>query len=185
MGFDTDLQRIREQARHHMMDGAVTAAYGADRDEVCRVLNDILATEIVCALRYRANHYAALALGAHRVAEEFAEHALEEERHQAMIAERIMQLGGLPSFDPARITARAHAGYAAGETLGELLRENLIAERVAIAMYSEVVRWLGEDDPTSRRMMEEILAQEEEHADDLVDLIRRFETLAEGPTPAP
>lgn len=175
MSFQTNIEKIREQARHHMMEGAVTESYGADRDEVLRMLNDVLATEIVCALRYRNNRYVALGLGAHRVADEFLEHAMEEEEHQSMIAERITQLGGMPSFDPSTLSERSHADYSSKKTLSELLRENLVAERVAIAMYSEIVRWLGEKDPTSRRVIEEILGQEEEHADDLVDLVQRVE----------
>lgn len=175
MTFSTDMKKIHAQAREHMLDGAVTSSYGADRKEVCRVLNDTLATEIVCTLRYRNNRYVALDLGAHRIADEFLEHAAEEEQHQSMIAERITQLGGMPNFDPSGITDRAHASYCTSNNLVELLQENLVAERVAISMYSEIIRWLGNDDTTTRRMMEEILAQEEEHADDLVDLIRRVD----------
>jgi len=181
MSFEADIQKIKQQAREHMMDGAVTPSYRADREEVCRVLNDTLATEVVCTLRYRNNHYVALDLGAHRVAEEFLEHATEEEGHQAMLAERITQLGGIPDFDPSGILERAHASYTTGDDLLELLKENLVAERVAIGMYSEIVRWLGHADPTTRRMMEEILAQEEEHADDLVDLVERVKSGAISP----
>ncbi|MGE0791697.1 MAG: bacterioferritin [Sandaracinaceae bacterium] len=175
MSFETNIETIRKQAREHMMEGAVTASYGANREEVCKVLNDMLATEIVCALRYRNNHYVALGLGAHRAADELLEHAAEEESHRSMIAERITQLGGMPNFDPSTLAKRSHAEYSSKASLGEILRENLVAERVAVAMYSEIVRWLGDADPTSRRLVEQVLAQEEEHADDLVDLIQRVE----------
>jgi bacterioferritin len=176
MNFAETIEGIRERVREETLRGAVTPAYKANVEKVCAVLNEVLATEIVCALRYHNNRFVALQNGDHRVAEEFAEHAREEEQHQHQVAERISQLGGTPDFDPRQIVDRAHAAYTTSNYLRELLQENLVAERIAVATYSEIIRWLGDDDPTTRRMMEDILAQEEEHADDLVDLIRSVDS---------
>jgi bacterioferritin len=151
--------------------GAVTDGYRADREMVVRLLNEALATEIVCVLRYRRHHYMANGIHATAVAEEFMKHSQEEQAHADQIAERIVQLGGAPDFDPAGLSTRSHSEYVAAEELVEMIRENLVAERVAIESYGEIIRYLGEGDPTSRRLMEEILAVEEEHADDMKTLL--------------
>lgn len=169
--FRLDLENIKQRAREHMSEGAVTSTYGADREAVIRVLNEALATEIVCNLRYRNNALVAQGINAEAIAAEFNEHAAEEQVHADKIATRIVQLGGEPNMDPATLTSRAHADYKTSRNLRELLRENLIAERVAISTYSEIVRWLGEGDPTTRRLMEWVLEQEEEHADDLASML--------------
>lgn len=166
-----DLASIKSKAREHILEGAVTENYAGDREAVLKMLNDILATELVCNLRYRNNALVAQGIHAGAVAAEFTEHAGQEQAHADMIANRIMQLGGEPNMDPATLTTRSHADYKTSRNIKELLRENLIAERVAIDTYSEIVRWLGEDDPTTRRMIEQILEQEEEHADDLASLL--------------
>ena len=173
--FKTDLESIRRRAREHMEDGAVTGAYRADREQVIAVLNEILATEIVCVLRYKYHYYMASGIHGETAAGEFLEHANEEMQHVDWVAERITQLGGRPNFNPAGIETRAHAEYAEGESLVDMIKENLIAERVAIETYSEVLRWLGDDDPTTRRLMEQILEQEEEHADDMKTLMENLE----------
>ncbi len=167
----TDVQKLRENARRHIEEGAVTENYRADREKVLQLLNEALATEIVCVLRYRHDHFVARGLKAKIAAEEFLEHANEELSHADMICERIVQLGGEPDLNPATITGRSHAEYRLGKTLEEMVRENLVAERIAIDSYREMVQYLGDRDPTTRRMMEEILATEEEHADDLADLL--------------
>ena len=153
--------------------GAVTDGYKADLTTVLRVLNEALATEIVCVLRYKRHQYMASGLAAQSVADEFAEHAKEEQKHADQIAERITQLGGAPDFNPANLLSRSHSEYVEGTTLVEMIQEDLVAERVAIESYGEMIRFLGHDDPTSRRMMEEILAKEEEHAEDMKTLIDR------------
>ncbi len=171
--FRLDLEAIRTRAREHMQDGAVTSEYGADRQQVIRVLNAVLATEIVCNLRYRNNYHVARGIHAEAIASEFKEHAEQENEHVEMVAGRIAQLGGLPDMNPKTLTERAHAEYITSDSMRELLRENLVAERIAIATYSEIVRWLGDRDPTTRRLIEEILAVEEEHADDLASLLEK------------
>jgi len=169
--FRLDLENIKRRAREHMSEGAVTDTYGADREQVIKVLNEALATEIVCNLRYRNNALVAAGLNAEAAATEFTEHAAEEQVHADKIAARIVQLGGEPNMDPATLTARSHADYTTSRNLRDLLKENLIAERVAISTYGEIVRWLGDTDPTTRRLMEWVLEQEEEHADDLASLL--------------
>jgi bacterioferritin len=171
--FQLDLEAIRNRAREHMLQGAVMPSYGHDRQEVLKVLNEVLATEIVCTLRYRNNALVAGGIQADAVAEEFATHAAEEQGHADLVARRIVQLGGEPDMNPATLMTRSHADYKTSSQLQELIRENLIAERVAVATYSEIVRWLGDGDPTTRRIMEELLAKEEEHADDLAGLLAR------------
>jgi bacterioferritin len=166
-----DLDSIKNKARQHILQGAVTENYSADREAVVKVLNDLLATELVCNLRYRNNALVAQGSQAEAVAAEFTEHARQEQDHADRLATRIVQLGGEPNMDPSTLTARSHADYKTSRDIKELLRENLIAERVAIDTYAEVIRWLGEDDPTSRRLIEQILEQEEEHADDLASLL--------------
>ncbi len=172
--FQTDVEAIRRRAREHMEQGAVTGAYHADRARVIEVLNEVLATEIVCTLRYKNHYYMASGIHAEPVAQEFLEHAVEEEQHADVVARRIIQLGGVPNLDPAGLSERSHAEYTQGGSLEDMIREDLVAERIAIETYLEIARWLGEDDPTTRRLIETILAKEEEHADDLVSLLDRL-----------
>ena len=169
--FRADMELIRRRAREKMDQGAVTSAYLADRDQVISVLNEVLATEIVCTLRYKNHYFMARGVHGDSIAEEFLEHAREEEVHADQVAKRITQLGGVPNLNPEGLATRSHAEYKETTDLDEMIREDLAAERVAIATYSEIIRWLGDDDPTTRRMMEEILAKEEEHADDLSNLL--------------
>jgi bacterioferritin len=169
--FLSDIKTLRERARQHIEKGAVTAGYRADRETVIKVLNEALATEIVCVLRYKRHYFMAKGIHAEGVAAEFLQHANEEQGHADQIAGRIVQLGGEPDFDPAGLTTRSHAEYVAGDTLVEMIKEDLVAERIAIDSYREIIQYLGSDDPTTRRLMEEILAVEEEHADDLVSLL--------------
>lgn len=166
-----DVATLRENASHNIEDGAVTEGYSADREKVLQLLNEALATEIVCVLRYRRHYFMARGIRARIAAEEFMEHATEELSHADRIAERIVQLGGEPNFDPQGMLERSHSQYTAGKKLDDMIRENLIAERIAIDSYRGMVQLLGDSDPTTRRMMEEILASEEEHADDLADLL--------------
>jgi bacterioferritin len=169
--FVTDVKAIRQRAREHIAEGAVTAGYKADRETVLKLLNDALATEIVCTLRYRRHYFMAKGIYSKSVADEFMEHSNEEQGHADQLAERIVQLGGEPNFSPQGLLDRSHAEYVEGTTLEDMIREDLIAERVAIDSYREIVEYLGDRDPTSRRVMESILAVEEEHADDMADLL--------------
>ena len=173
--FKTDLEAIRARARAKMTDGAVTGAYKADLEQVIGVLNEVLATEIVCILRYKNHYYMATGINAPTVAAEFLEHANEEQMHADWIAQRITQLGGVPNFDPKGLATRSHAEYVEGESLPDMIREDLVAERIAIETYSEIIRWLKDNDPTTRRIMEDILKMEEEHADDLASLLELVE----------
>ena len=170
----TDVQTLRKQARAHIDRGPVTEAYGADRDRVVAVLNQALATELVCVLRYKRHYYMAEGINSGPVAAEFLEHAKEEQEHADLIAARIVQLGGEPDFDPATLVGRSHAEYVPGNSLVDMIREDLVAERIAIASYEEIARWLGDGDITSRRMIEGILAVEEEHADDLLNFLKQM-----------
>jgi bacterioferritin len=172
--FLSDIETIRARARKEIDKGPVTAAYGADVSRVIQVLNDALATELVCVLRYKNHYYAATGLSAEPVAAEFAQHASEEQDHADRIAARIAQLGGEPDFDPQTLTARSHSEYRTSADLLEMIREDLVAERVAIASYTEIVNWLGSGDPTSRRLIESILEVEEEHADDLLGFLQKM-----------
>jgi len=169
--FLSDIQTLRKRAREHIAQGAVTPGYHADRDVVIRLLNEALATEIICTLRYKRHYHMAKGIHAESVAAEFIEHATEEQQHADQIAERITQLGGAPDYSPDGLASRSHAEYVEGDTLEEMIKEDLIAERIAIDSYREIVNYLGQDDSTSRRLMEEILAKEEEHADDLAKLL--------------
>jgi bacterioferritin len=173
--FLSDITEIRRRARQHIEDGAVTDAYKGDRKVVLRVLNEALATEIVCVLRYKRHHYMAKGIHSQAVAEEFLEHAAEEQEHADLIAERIVQLDGEPNFNPEGLLTRSHSEYVEGESLVDMIREDLIAERIAVESYSEIIRYLADNDPTSRRLMESILAKEEEHAEDMSTLL---ETIA-------
>ncbi len=165
--FISDIQALRDRARQHIENGAVTETYAADLETVVRLLNEALATEIVCVLRYKRHYYMASGIHAQAVADEFLEHAGEEQEHADMIAQRITQLGGEPNFDPQGLRTRSHSEYVEGTTLIDMIREDLVAERIAIESYGEIVRYLGTKDPTTRRLMEQILAKEEEHAEDL------------------
>jgi len=173
--FVADIQAIRQRAREKMCDGAITSAYKADRERVIEVLNEVLATEIVCTLRYKNHYFSARGMNKESVAAEFLQHAAEEQQHADLVCERITQLGGDPNLNPAGLATRSHSEYKGGSSLAELVREDLVAERIAVESYSEIVRWLGNDDPTSRRMMETILATEEEHANDMLDLIDQMD----------
>ena len=172
--FLTDIKTLRERARKHIENGAVTEGYNADRDTVVKLLNEALATEIVCVLRYKRHYFMATGIHAESVAAEFLQHATDEQGHADQIAQRIVQLGGEPNFSPEGLLTRSHAEYVEGETLNEMITEDLVAERIAIDSYREMINYLGNNDPTTRRMMEGILAMEEEHADDLVNLLEEF-----------
>ena len=172
--FLTDIKTLRERARQHIENGAVTAGYSADRETVIKLLNEALATEIVCVLRYRRHYFMAAGINAESVAAEFLQHSNEEQGHADQIAQRIVQLKGEPNLNPDGLLTRSHAEYAEGETLTDMIKEDLVADRIAIDSYSEMITYFGNDDPTSRRMMEEILAVEEEHADDLVTLLEKM-----------
>lgn len=167
----TDVKTLRENARRDIEEGAVTHQYGADREKVLELLNEALATELVCTLRYRHDYFMARGIDSKAAADEFLEHAAQELEHADRIAERIVQLGGEPKMDPTQLAARSHSEYRTGRTTQEAIRENLVAERIAIDSYREMVQYLGDADPTTRRMLEEILAVEEEHADDLAELL--------------
>jgi len=171
--FSIDVAAIRDRARQKMERGPVTEFYGTDPDKVVEILNEVLATEIVCWMRYSRHAISATGINRAQVAAEFTEHAEEERGHAMRAAERISQLGGDPDFDPATLAARAHTSYETfdDDDLEGMLRENLAAERIVIATYQEIIRWLGDSDVTTRRMLEEILAEEEEHADDILDLL--------------
>lgn len=172
--FLTDVMTLRERARRHIEQGAVTEGYTADRETVIKLLNEALATEIVCVLRYKRHYFMATGIHAESVAAEFLQHANDEQGHADQIAQRIVQLGGEPDFSPEGLLTRSHAEYIEGDSLVEMIKEDLVAERIAIDSYRDMIRYLGNDDPTSRRMMEGILAVEEEHADDLVSLLEDF-----------
>ena len=172
--FLTDIQTLRERARQHIENGAVTEGYKADRETVVKLLNEALATEIVCVLRYKRHYFMASGIHAEGVAAEFLEHANDEQGHADQIAQRIVQLQGEPNFNPEGLLTRSHAQYVEGTTLTDMIKEDLVAERIAIDSYREMITYFGNDDPTSRRMLEGILAVEEEHADDLVSLLENM-----------
>jgi bacterioferritin len=151
--------------------GAVTSGYKADRETVIKILNDVVATEIVCVLRYKRHYYMAAGIHAQSVAQEFLEHATEEQGHADLAAQRIVQLGGEPDLNPAGLAMRSHSQYMEGGSLVEMIQENLVAERIAVESYGEIIRYLGSDDPTTRIMIETILAKEEEHAEDMKTLL--------------
>ncbi|HEX5483092.1 MAG TPA: ferritin-like domain-containing protein [Terriglobia bacterium] len=169
--FLSDIQAIRQRARQHIEKGAITSGYKGDPETTVRILNEALATELVCVLRYKRHYYMAKGIHSQAVSQEFLEHAAEEQGHADKIAERIVQLDGEPDFNPEGMSSRSHSEYVEGGTLVDMIREDLVAERVAIESYSEMIRYLADNDPTSRRLMEEILANEEEHAEDLNTLL--------------
>ncbi len=172
--FLTDIKTLRERARQHMENGAVTEGYRADRETVIKLLNEALATEIVCTLRYRRHYFMASGINSESVAQEFLQHANEEQGHADQLAQRIVQLQGEPNFNPEGLLTRSHAEYVEGTTLVDMIKEDLVAERIAIDSYREMITYFGNQDPTSRRMMEGILAVEEEHADDLVNMLQKM-----------
>jgi bacterioferritin len=167
----SDSATLRRRARQDVGSGAVTPGYEADRETVLRLLNEALATELVCTLRYRRHYFMATGLEAESVREEFLEHAQEELEHAHRIAARIVQLDGEPDFDPRRLAERSYAEYVAADSLESMMREDLVAERIAIDSYREMIGYIGSRDPTTRRLLEEVLANEEEHAEDLVSLL--------------
>ena len=170
-GFIENIDAIRKRARQQIEKGAVTDTYRADRNAIVSLLNDALATEIMCVLRYKRHYFMATGLNARSVAAEFLEHANDEQAHADTLAARIVQLGGEPDFSPAQLADRSHSEYVAGKSLREMMREDLIAERIAIDTYGQIIRYIGDDDPTTRHMLEQILANEEEHADDLATML--------------
>jgi bacterioferritin len=172
--FQADIEAIRNEARRHIEQGPITDTYGADRSRVIDVLNQVLATELVCVLRYKRHYYMASGINAGPVAAEFLQHANDEQGHVDQVATRITQLQGEPDFDPRGLAERSHSEYDTKTTLLDMVREDLVAERIAIASYQEIVRWLGNDDPTTRSLMEQILAVEEEHADDLLNILQEL-----------
>jgi bacterioferritin len=172
--FLTDIRTLRQRARQHIEQGAVTPGYQANREAVIKLLNEALATELVCVLRYKRHYFMASGINAQSVAQEFLQHTNEEQLHADQIAQRIVQLGGAPNFSPDGLATRSHSEYVEGESLIDMIKEDLVAERVAIDSYREMINYLGNDDPTTRRLMEAILATEEEHADDLVNLLERL-----------
>lgn len=173
--FLTDIKTLRERARKEIKQGAVTPGYRADRKTVIKILNGALATEIVCVLRYKRHFYMASGINAQSVAQEFLQHANEEQTHADQIAQRIVQLGGEPNLSPEGLLSRSHSEYVEGKDLIDMIKEDLVAERIAIDSYREMITYLGSDDPTTRRMMEGILAMEEEHAEDLVSLLQELD----------
>lgn len=181
MGFINNVEEIRARARKKIEDGAMTLDYQLDPQEAISILNEALATEIVCVLRYRFHYFMATGIHSAAVKQEFLQHSIEEQGHADQIAERIKQLGGKPEMNPAVVAQRSHSDYAEGTTLSEMLKEDLVAERIAIETYREIIHYFGEKDPTSRRMMEGILAVEEEHADELADLLFAMEPGDEKP----
>lgn len=169
--FLSDIKTLRARARKHIEDGAVTQGYQADRATVVKLLNEALATELVCVLRYKRHYFMASGINADSVAQEFLQHANEEQGHADLIANRIVQLKGEPNFNPEGLAMRSHAEYVEGNSLTDMIREDLVAERIAIDSYGEMIRYIGDKDVTTRRMLEDILAMEEEHADDLSSLL--------------
>ena len=170
----TDVATLRQRARQHIEEGAITVSYSANRETVIKLLNEALATELLCVLRYRRHHFMAAGLSAKSVAQEFMDHSVEEQAHADQIANRIVQLRGEPDFSPDGLSSRSHAEYVEGESLDDMIKENLVAERIAIDSYREMINYLGESDTTTRRMLEGILAMEEEHADDLLTLVEQY-----------
>ena len=171
--FLSDVTELRRRARQHMEKGPITESYKGDVAQVIDILNQALATEIVCVLRYKRHYFMARGINKDSVASEFLQHATEEQGHADLIAERITQLGGAPDFNPQGLSSRSHSEYIEGDTLTDMIKENLVAERIAIESYTEIIRYFGDKDPTSRRLMEQILAVEEEHANDMADLLEQ------------
>jgi bacterioferritin len=175
--FVSNLQEIRKRAREHTQDGAVTGNYRANREVVIKILNEALATELVCILRYKRHFFMAQGIDSANASQEFAQHALEEQGHADQIALRITQLGGEPNFSPVGLIDRSHSEYQEGNGLSEMIQEDLVAERIAVDSYSEMIRYVGDDDFTTRIMLEGILASEEEHASDMANLLKKMNPL--------
>ncbi|HJU06000.1 MAG TPA: DUF892 family protein [Nitrospiraceae bacterium] len=173
--FLTDVKELRRRAREHVEKGAVTQGYRGDLQTVVKLLNEALATEIVCVLRYKRHYFMASGINAEPVAQEFLQHATEEQGHADEIADRITQLGGEPNLSPDGMLTRSHSEYVEGDSLLDMIKEDLVAERVAIDSYAEMIRYVGDNDPTTRRMLESILAKEEEHADDLAKMLESLD----------
>ncbi len=173
--FVTDVKEIRRRARKHIEEGAVTDSYQADRVTVIKLLNEALATEIVCVLRYRRHYFMAQGIHSDPIAQEFLQHANDEQGHADQIAARIIQLGGAPNFNPEGLLTRSHSEYVEGVTLVDMIKEDLVAERVAIDSYTEMIKYVDGKDITTRRMLESILAVEEEHADDMASFLADIE----------
>lgn len=173
--FIADIQELRRRARQHIQDGAVTGGYKGNLEKAVKVLNDALATELVCVLRYKRHYYAAEGIHGDIVKEEFLGHAAEEQQHADQIASRIVQLGGKPDLNPDSLLARSHSEYKEGTTLASMVTEDLIAERIAIDSYKAMIQYFGSQDPTSRRLMESILEKEEEHAEDMASLLKTLD----------
>jgi bacterioferritin len=172
--FLTDVKKLRDNARKNMDKGAITDGYKADVQQVLKVLNDVLATELVCVLRYKRHFYMAQGIASDSVKAEFLQHATEEQQHADWVAERITQLGGEPDFSPTTLASRSHSEYVEGKTLVDMIKEDLIAERIAIQTYQEIIRWLGDGDPTTKILIEQINKVEEEHANDMLDLLTKM-----------
>src|SRR5262245_7806959 len=169
--FVVDVKAIRDRARRHIGNGALTEGYKAKAPVVLRLLNEALATELVCTLRYKRHYYMAHGIHSESVKSEFLQHAQEEQQHADALAERIVQLGGQPNLSPHGLLERSHSQYAEGTTLEDMIREDLVAERIAIDSYRQMIEFIGGDDPTTRRLLEEITAKEEEHAEELASLL--------------
>jgi bacterioferritin len=172
--FVSDVKKIRDRAKTQIEKGAVTQGYQGDAEQVCKVLNEALATELVCVLRYKAHYFAAQGINSEGVKAEFLQHANDEQNHADLLSERITQLNGTPNLNPEGLATRSHSEYATSDDLATMIKADLIAERIAIDTYGEIVRWLSDKDPTSRRLMETLLEKEEEHANDMHDLLTRF-----------
>jgi bacterioferritin len=184
MSFLKNIQEIRDRARQQIEQGPITKDYRLDREQAISILNEALATELVCVLRYKFHYFMATGIHSAAVADEFLEHAREEQQHADQLAGRIKQLGGKPQMHPAVIAETSHSEYREGTSLADMIREDLVAERIAIETYREIVNYFGEQDPTSRILMEQILAKEEEHADELADLLFAVEpNSADAPRP--
>jgi len=178
--FFMDVNELRKRARRHMLDGAVTSSYGSSTEAACKILNEALATEIVCVLRYKRHYFMAKGIHSGSVKAEFLQHATEEQQHADRIAERIVQLGGSPNLSPDNLLSRSHSEYVEGTTLRDMIEEDLVAERIAIESYREIAAYFASFDTTTRQMIEEIQAVEEEHADDLAELLDQFPSLNEA-----
>jgi bacterioferritin len=170
----TDVKTLRARARQGIEDGAMTSGYKAKAETVIKLLNEALATEIVCVLRYKRHYFMATGISSLSVKAEFLQHAAEEQVHADQLAERIVQLGGEPNLSPVGLLSRSHSEYVEGESLVEMITEDLIAERIAVESYREMVAYVGTDDSTTRQVLERILAQEEEHAEDLASLLKEL-----------
>ncbi|MEO8746351.1 MAG: DUF892 family protein [Rhodanobacter sp.] len=183
--FVSDIDNIRKRARQNLDDGAMTAGYTADRATVVDLLNQALATELVCVLRYKYHYYMASGIHSQAIKAEFLQHANEEQGHADLLAERITQLEGKPNLSPVGLLDRSHADYVEGKDIVDMIKEDLVAERIAIDSYREVIRYVGTDDPTTRRVLEGILAMEEEHAEDMNTLLEQLGKKGEPARPAP